>query len=70
MSLITLLLLCLALAGCCALDTVKETFSGVSNYFSGGEDNAEPPAALLEYKPEIIIEELWQESVGVGADKH
>jgi outer membrane protein assembly factor BamB len=70
MRLITLLLLCLALAGCGALDTVKETFSGVSNYFSGGEDNAEPPAALLEYKPEITIEELWQESVGVGADQH
>ena len=70
MRLITLLLLCLALAGCGALDTVKETFSGVTDYFSGGEDNAEPPAALLEYQPEIKIEELWKESIGVGADQH
>ena len=69
MRLITLLLLCLALAGCAAFDTVSESVSGISDYFHGGADNADPPAALVEYVPEIKIEELWQESVGVGSDE-
>ena len=70
MRLITLLLLCLALAGCAALDSVEETFSGVTDYFRGGVDNSEPPAVLIEYAPEVKIEELWKESVGVGSDEH
>ena len=69
MRLITLLMLCLALAGCAAFDTLKEGVSGISDYFHGGEDNADPPAVLLEYTPEIKIEELWQETVGVGTDE-
>lgn len=69
MRLITLLLLCLALAGCAAFDTLNESVSGISNYFLGGEDNSEPPAVLVEYTPEIKIEELWQESVGSGSDE-
>jgi len=69
MRLITLLLLCLALAGCAAFDTFSEGVSGISDYFMGGEDNSDPPAALVEYTPEITIEELWSESVGDGADE-
>lgn len=69
MRLITLLLLCLALAGCAAFDTLNESVSGLSDYFLGGEDNSDPPAVLLEYTPEIKIEELWRESVGVGTDE-
>jgi len=69
MRLITLLLLCLALAGCSAFDGLSEGMSGISDYFKGGEDNSDPPAVLLEYTPEIKIEELWQESVGVGSDE-
>ena len=69
MRLITLLLLCLALAGCSAVDGLSEGISGISDYFHGGEDNSDPPAPLLEYTPEIKIEELWQESVGVGSDE-
>ena len=69
MRLITLLLLCLALAGCAAFDTLSEGVSGISDYFMGGEDNSDPPAALVEYTPEITIEEVWSESVGDGADE-
>ncbi|HSN24291.1 MAG TPA: outer membrane protein assembly factor BamB [Methylomicrobium sp.] len=69
MRLITLLLLCLALAGCAAYDAVTEGVSGISDYFLGGEDNSDPPAILVEYSPEIQIEELWQETVGDGADE-
>jgi outer membrane protein assembly factor BamB len=57
------------LAGCAAFDTLGESVSGISNYFLGGEDNAEPPAVLVEYTPEIKIEELWQETVGIGSDE-
>ena len=69
MRLFTLLLLCLVLAGCAAFDTLSEGMSGISNYFLGGEDNTDPPAVLVEYTPEIKIEELWHESVGDGADE-
>ncbi|MDD1618199.1 MAG: outer membrane protein assembly factor BamB [Methylococcaceae bacterium] len=69
MRLITLLLLCLTLAGCAAYDAVSEGVSGISDYFLGGEDNSDPPALLVEYTPEIKIEELWQETVGDGADE-
>lgn len=60
----------LLLAACSALDGMSDGIKGISNYFSGGEDNAEPPAVLQEYTPEITLEEVWQESVGVGADEH
>jgi outer membrane protein assembly factor BamB len=69
MRLITLLLLFFALAGCSVFDGLSEGMSGISDYFHGGEDNSDPPALLLEYTPEIKIEELWQESVGVGSDE-
>jgi outer membrane protein assembly factor BamB len=69
MRLITLLLLCFFLAGCAALETASDSFSGITDYFLGGEDNAEPPAELVEYTPESEIEVLWKETVGVGADE-
>lgn len=69
MRLITLILLYLVLAGCAAFDSFNEGISGISSYFLGGEDNADPPAALMEYTPEIKIEEIWQESVGEGSDE-
>ena len=69
MRLIILLCLCLALAGCAAFESLGEGVSGISDYFLGGEDNADPPALLVEYTPEIKIEEIWQESVGVGSDE-
>jgi len=69
MRLLTLLLLCLSLAGCAAFDSVGESFSGITDYFSGGEDNTDPPKALADYEPEIKIDVVWKESVGVGADE-
>jgi outer membrane protein assembly factor BamB len=69
MRLFTLLLLCLSLVGCAAWDTVGETFSGVSDYFTGGSDNTDPPKPLSEYTQELKIQVLWKESVGAGADE-
>lgn len=40
----------------------------VSNYF-GGEDNAEPPAPLVEFEPSIKTVSRWSRSVGNGTDK-
>jgi outer membrane protein assembly factor BamB len=65
---ITLLLLCLGLVACSAIDTAKESMSGIFDYFSGGQDNAEPPTPLVEYAPELDVKIFWKESVGVGAD--
>ena len=67
MRLITLLLFYLSLVGCAGIDTVRESFSGMANYFSGGEDNAEPPNKLTEYTPEIKVDVLWKERIGVGS---
>ncbi len=61
MRLFTVLLVCLSLAGCAAVDTVKELFGG-------GKDNAEPPKPLTEYAPEIKITKVWEKSVGDGSD--
>jgi len=57
------------LTGCAAIDTVGESVSGITDYFRGGEDNADPPSVLVEYPPEIQVEVVWKESVGVGADE-
>ncbi len=66
---ITLLLLCLGLVACSAVDTAKESMSGIFDYFSGGEDNAAPPTPLVEYNPELDVQVFWKESIGVGADQ-
>ena len=58
----------LSLTACAVVDSSKEMASGIGSYFLGGEDNKEPPAELVEYKPEMDIDILWKESVGVGAD--
>ncbi|WP_432744492.1 outer membrane protein assembly factor BamB [Methylobacter sp. G7] len=57
------------LTGCTAIDTLGESISGITDYFSGGEDNTAPPSLLVEYAPEIQIDVIWKESVGVGADE-
>lgn len=57
------------LTGCTAVDTLSESVSGITDYFSGGEDNTDPPSVLVEYVPEIQIDVIWKESVGVGADE-
>lgn len=64
-----LLIFIALLPGCAAIDAVSEGASGISDYFLGGEDNADPPSVLVEYTPEIKTEVIWKESVGVGADE-
>lgn len=49
------------LTGCGLTDTVR-------GYF-GGEDNAAPPAALVDFTPRATIIPLWEEDVGKGADE-
>lgn len=59
----------LSLTGCAVLESGKDMVSGIGGYFMGGEDNISPPAELVEYEAEFEIDELWEESVGVGADE-
>jgi outer membrane protein assembly factor BamB len=66
---VLLLLTPLLLNACSTLDVVKDSVSGISDYFSGGEDNAEPPALLTELNAEVEIEKLWTSSTGVGANE-
>ncbi|PPD23433.1 MAG: outer membrane protein assembly factor BamB [Methylomonas sp.] len=63
-----LLVFLLLTTGCSSLSELSESVSGITDYFSGGEDNTDPPAALTELKSEAQIELLWRQSVGVGAD--
>jgi len=59
----------LILSGCSGgFDTVKESLSGVKDYFTGGTDNTDPPSELTEISQEVQPEVLWQENVGVGTD--
>jgi outer membrane protein assembly factor BamB len=51
------------------MDTISESVSGIADYFSGGEDNSDPPSPLNETSPEIKVEEVWKEKVGVGTDE-
>jgi outer membrane protein assembly factor BamB len=59
----------LLLSGCAAFDTVNDAMSGIKNYFTGGEDNTDPPNELVEYNQETTLELKWDENVGVGADE-
>ncbi len=62
-------ILALTLSACAGLDTVKESLSGITDYFTGGADNTEPPSELTEITPEVQVDVLWKESVGVGTDE-
>lgn len=56
------------LTGCAGLDVGRDLVSGITEYIAGDDDNADPPATLQEYQPEIQADLLWKESVGDGAD--
>lgn len=58
----------LSFIGCSTLETGAELVTGVTSYFLGGEDNKVAPAKLVEYEPELEIDVLWKEDVGVGTD--
>ncbi|MGZ8195973.1 MAG: outer membrane protein assembly factor BamB [Methylosarcina sp.] len=63
------LLMALSLAGCTSVESIGEGLSGLTDFFLGGADNSEPPKPLVEYTPEIQLEVLWKESVGVGSEE-
>lgn len=63
------LIILLLLSGCSIFDSASEGLSGIKDYFTGGADNADPPNALIEYKPEATIDIVWDASVGSGADE-
>lgn len=50
------------LAGC-------STLGDWSSSILGGEDNAEPPAPLVDIENPVPLKELWSSSVGVGVDR-
>lgn len=57
------------LTGCAGLDAGRDLISGLTEYVLGDDDNADPPATLAEdFTAEIQIEQLWQHSIGDGAD--
>ena len=58
----------LFLSSCAVLETGKELITGATSYYLGGEDNNEPPAELVDYEPELEIDVLWEEDIGVGAN--
>jgi outer membrane protein assembly factor BamB len=58
----------LSLTGCATLEGLKDSAKDLVGSVLGTASNSEPPAALLEYKPEIAVEELWKEQIGVGKD--
>jgi outer membrane protein assembly factor BamB len=60
------LLLWFSATGCAVLDEGKDFFTSMM----GGEDNSHPPAALIEYEPELEIEKLWEEQVGSGSEAY
>ena len=64
------ILLCCALllSGCAGLDTLKETYSSITEYF-GGKDNVEPPRELQPLEPKNKLTLLWDESIGKGYDE-
>jgi outer membrane protein assembly factor BamB len=49
------------LSGCAGLETVKETYYGIADYF-GGRDNAEPPRELEPLEPKLKLNILWDEA--------
>lgn len=61
-----LLILLLCLSGCSIIQSAKDSATGVITQFLGGEDNAEPPNELVDFEPELEIDVLWEETVGIG----
>lgn len=64
-----ILFIATGLSACASVESAGAALEGIKDYFLAGEDNTEPPTPLVEYNPEINIEILWKESVGVGADQ-
>ena len=56
------LLLLLSVSGCGVKDAMTDMFSS-------SDDNAEPPAPLLEFRTRLNVIELWSEGIGSGTDE-
>jgi len=41
----------------------------VGDFFSGGDDNAEPPAPLVQFKQKLNPIRLWSRNIGSGTDE-
>jgi outer membrane protein assembly factor BamB len=61
----SLLLVALLLHGCAGLDTLRDAYDGIGEYF-GGKDNAEPPRELVEMENTVQMKLLWDASIGKG----
>ena len=60
------LLICLALlSGCAGLQTLKDAYDGIGEYF-GGKDNAEPPKELQPLETSHKLSTLWSTTIGKG----
>lgn len=46
------------------------TACGTVRDYLGGTDNTEPPAELVDFNPELKIEEVWSRSIGAGVSKY
>ncbi|MDT8407076.1 MAG: outer membrane protein assembly factor BamB [Methylococcales bacterium] len=57
-----LLLTTSLLSGCAALDGAQKLIGS----FTGGTDNADPPAELKAYQMELSVDVLWREQIGDG----
>ncbi len=68
MRLLLFVLVLVNLSGCADF-SIKDSLSGIKDYFTGGADNTDPPAELTEINPEVQIDVLWKERVGVGTDE-
>lgn len=42
---------------------------GAVREYVGGTDNTEPPAELVDFDPELKIEEVWSRSIGAGVSR-
>lgn len=68
MRLLPVLLIAVLLSGCAGLDTLKDAYYGLGEYF-GGRDNTEPPKELEPLEPKLKVTELWSADVGDGYDE-
>lgn len=64
-----LLLAALATAGCSAVKGIGQGVSRSMSNWMGGEDNAAPPAPLVEFAPTINVKEGWTARLGRGNDE-
>lgn len=59
-------LLTLVLPGCAILEPVVDGATDLFYNFAGGKDNSVPPNELVEFKPELKIDILWEQQIGIG----